>query len=68
MTYNSNCFCFLIANIYTITIAPKNIPPINAFLNAILGPARIANTPPVIKPEAILLYPSSVLRSFINKH
>lgn len=50
------------------TMAPKKIPPINAFLAAILGPARMANTPPVIAPEAILFIASSVFLKYIRVH
>lgn len=50
------------------TIAPKNTPPINAFLNAILGPALIARAPPVMAPDAILLIGSSTFLSHINEH
>lgn len=41
-------------------MAPKKIPPINAFLAAIRGPALMASTPPVTAPENILLKASSV--------
>ena len=50
------------------TIAPKNIPPINAFLAAILGPALMASTPPVTAPENILLKASSVFLKYNKVH
>ena len=49
-------------------MAPKNMPPINAFLAAIDGPARRASTPPVMAPEAILLKASSVFLKYISVH
>ena len=49
-------------------MAPKNIPPINAFFAAILGPALIAKTPPVTAPENILLKASSVFLKYNKVH
>lgn len=49
-------------------MAPKKIPPIIAFFIAILGPALIANTPPVTAPETILFIASSVFLKPINVH
>ena len=47
---------------------PKIIPPMIAFLNAILVPARIANTPPVRNPPAMGFIKSSLFLRWIKEH